>query len=83
MLIAKELILLTARKIASDLGHTFIGIEHFNTACAALTNTQIYIQRYQDLLDKIGKGTPYKFPEMNDELALAYCSYPNIVRIED
>ena len=83
MLIAKELILLTARKIACDLGHTFIGVEHFNTACAALTNTQIYAKRYQDLLDKIGKGTPCRVPKVNDELALAYYFYPDIVRIED
>lgn len=83
MLIAKELILLTARKIACDLGHTFIGVEHFNTACAALTNTQAYIQRYQDLLNKIGKGVPCKNSQINDELALAYFFYPDIVKIED
>lgn len=83
MLVAKELILLTARKIARDLGHTFIGIEHFNAAICALTDTQTYEQSYQKLVNRIGIGTPHKFPEMNDELVSAYHYYPNIVRIED
>ena len=83
MLIAKELILLTARKIAERLGHTFIGVEHFNTAVYALTCTELFKKNYDELIAEIGKGTPQENPEITDELKLAYLFYPSIVRIED
>ena len=81
--IHKKLLLYTANKIASELGHTSISHAHLRLAILSFTDIEKFEQAKEKIIHTIGKGYPYNtnycfYDEITEK---SYNAYPQYIKI--